>query len=102
MICCAFIFMPGQYDQEFTRLDSAIDIYAKALPGFIKTVKWFSDDRKTINSMYYFQNMETVEKLKNLPAHLKAKEGVNRWYLDYSVEVFEVITQYGKSENSGN
>jgi heme-degrading monooxygenase HmoA len=97
VICCSFIFQAGEYDEEFHRLDNAIDIYAKALDGYIKVEKWFSSDKKTQNSMYYFTDMQTVEKLANLPAHLKAKEEVDRWYIDYEVEVYEVLKTYGKA-----
>jgi hypothetical protein len=97
MICCAFIFEPGEYDADFLRLDKAIDVYAKALPGYIKVDKWFSENRNVINAMYYFADIATVEKLANLPAHLMAKEGVDRWYKDYKIEVFEVVKSYGKT-----
>lgn len=96
VICCAFIFEPGEYDADFLKLDNAIEIYAQALPGYIKVDKWFSEDQKVINAMYYFEDMATVEKLANLPAHLKAKEGVDRWYRDYKIEVFELKKSYGK------
>jgi hypothetical protein len=97
VICCAFIFEPGNYDADFFKLDNAIDVYAQALPGFVKVDKWFSEDQVLINAMYYFEDIATVEKLANLPAHLKAKDGVDRWYKDYKIEVFEVIRRYGKS-----
>ncbi|MEN9693492.1 MAG: hypothetical protein RLZZ330_1136 [Actinomycetota bacterium] len=47
--------------------------------------------------MYYFRSLEAIEKLANLKAHLQAKQEVDRWYLDYEVEVFELIRSYGKS-----
>ena len=46
--------------------------------------------------MYYFQDMETFEKLKNLPAHMKAKGEVDRWYKSYRIELYEVKDIYGK------
>ena len=36
MICAQFIFKPGTYDDDFHRLDSQIDEYARSLPGFEK------------------------------------------------------------------
>jgi heme-degrading monooxygenase HmoA len=97
MICCAFIFEPGEYDEDFLKLDKTIDIYARALPGFVRVDKWFSENKKIINSMYYFKDEATLEKLAKLPAHMKAKAGVDRWYNDYKIEVFEVKDVYGKS-----
>lgn len=96
MICCAFIFTPGEYDDEFRQLDSAIDTYARSLAGFIKSESWFSSDQKSKNAMYYFQDRASLEKLANLPAHLKAKEKVDNWYDDYRIEIFELIDQYDK------
>ena len=46
--------------------------------------------------MYYFQDRASLEKLANLPAHLKAKEKVDNWYDDYRIEIFELIDQYDK------
>jgi heme-degrading monooxygenase HmoA len=96
MICCSFVFEPGEHDDDFLKLDNAIDVYARSLPGFIKTEKWFSDDKLRINSMYYFEDEATMDRLAQLPAHIKAKSEADRWYLDYSVEIFEVLRKYGK------
>ena len=97
MICCAFIFTPGEYDEDFFHLDRAIETYARSLDGFIKVEGWYSDDKKSKNSMYYFESHSVLEKLANLPAHIKAKGQVDRWYQDYRIEVFEVTEIYGKN-----
>lgn len=97
MFCCAFIFSPGEYDDDFYRLDNAIDVYAKSLAGFSHVERWESADRKSVNSMYYFKDEEAIEKLANLKAHLTAKEQVDRWYLDYRIEIFELKKSYGKT-----
>ena len=54
MICCSFVFEPGEYDQEFYELDSEIDEYARSLDGFIKTERWQSKNGAFINTMYFF------------------------------------------------
>ena len=102
MFCCSFVFSPGSYDEDFHRLNNAIDVYAKNLEGFSHNKSWYSEDNKTVNAMYYFHNIEAVEKLANLPAHLKAKEQVDRWYIDYKVEIFRIEKSYGKTVNSLN
>ena len=96
MISCAFIFTPGEYDEDFHRLDNAIDVYARSIDGFIKVELWHSTDGKSKNAVYYFENEGALEKLANLPAHLKAKAQVDRWYDDYRVEISEVRQMYGK------
>lgn len=96
MYCCSFIFKPGEYDDDFNRLDNAIDVYCKSLAEFSHVELWQSADGKEKNAMYFFKSQEAIDKLANLKAHLKAKEDVDRWYLDYRVDVFELIRSYGK------
>ena len=96
--CCSFKFTPGEYDEDFHRLNNAIDTYCTSLADFSHVESWQSEDGKSRNSMYYFKSLDAIEKLANLKAHLQAKEQVNRWYLDYEVEVFELIRSYGKSK----
>jgi hypothetical protein len=98
MYCCSFIFKPGEYDDDFNRLDNAIDIYCKSLAEFSHVELWQSADGKEKNAMYFFKSQEAIDKLANLKAHLKAKEDVDRWYLDYRVDVFELIRSYGKDK----
>lgn len=96
MICCAFIFTPGEYDAEFHRLDDEIQAFAEAIPGFIKVESWLSPDGKSKNAMYYFEHMQAVRELSQFQQHLEAKSKVDRWYVDYRVEVMEVKSVYGK------
>lgn len=97
MICCSFVFEPGTYDDEFHRLDGLIDDYARSLEGFVKVDRWFSDDRRFQNSMYFFADYRAVKSLANFPQHLEAKGQVDRWYLSYRVDVFEHKTSYGST-----
>jgi len=55
MIAAQFIFEPGEYDDEFHRLDDSIDNDAKTIPGFLGTDRWVSADGLTINAIYYFR-----------------------------------------------
>jgi hypothetical protein len=34
VICCSFVYKPGDYDDDFHRLDGQIDHFARSLPGF--------------------------------------------------------------------
>ncbi len=95
MICCSFVFEPGEYDDEFHRLDSLVDTYARSLVGFVRVDRWFSEDRRFQNSMYFFADYTAVKLLANYPQHLEAKAGVDRWYRSYRVDVFELKTSYG-------
>ena len=92
---CQFIFRPGEYDDEFHRLDEEIDIFARSLPGFIDAQLWYSEDRTVVNASYTLATMEDVRRLSKFPAHLEAKTQVRRWYKSHRVIVSEVMLQYG-------
>jgi heme-degrading monooxygenase HmoA len=98
MICCSFVFQPGEYDDEFHRLDGLIDAFAKNLPGYVRVDRWVSFNGQTRNSMYYFTDMDAVRQLARFPEHVVAKSQVNRWYKAFRVETFELKNTYGKAD----
>ena len=63
MISCSFILSPGDYDTEFHELDQRIDDFARSLEGFVGVDRWVSDDGKSRNSIYYFEDMDAVRQL---------------------------------------
>ena len=95
MYSAQFIFKPGTYDDEFYRLDDAIEEFVQAMPGFLGVEKWLSSDGVTKNSMYYFADKETLTEFSRFPDHLSAKAGVQRWYDGYQVVISEVVASYG-------
>ena len=94
-MCCSFIFEPGEYDEEFHALDSDIERYARALPGFVKTERWQSVDGRFVNAAYFFRDREAVAGLASYPAHLTAKANYAKWYRSYRVDVMDVTSSYG-------
>ena len=95
MICVQFIFKPGEYDDEFHRLDGQIDAFARNLPGFDRVESWQSPEGDVINAMYYFTDRESLRQLSRFPLHLEAKGQVQRWYDGYRIVVSEVSATYG-------
>jgi hypothetical protein len=95
VICCQFIFKPGTYDDDFYRLDSEIDDYARSLPGFDRVEKWLSPAGDVVNAMYYFADRKSVAMLGRLPQHREAKGQVARWYDGYRIVVSDVRATYG-------
>lgn len=95
VICCSFIFKPGVYDDDFHRLDTQIDGFARSLPGFVDVQTWHSEDGTTVNAMYFFRDMEAVRQLATYPQHREAKGQVQRWYDAYRVVISEVTASYG-------
>ena len=95
MFTAAFIFQPGEYDDEFFALDSEIEEYVETLHGYVKTERWVSDDGRIRNSVYYFSNRETIAKLARFEPHRVAKKNYARWYKGYRIEVSEITQIYG-------
>jgi heme-degrading monooxygenase HmoA len=95
VIICQFIFRPGVYDNDFHRLDSEIDAYARSLPGFRATEPWQSADGAIVNATYYFDDMASVRQLSQFPQHHEAKGQYQRWYDGYQIVVSEVTATYG-------
>jgi len=95
MICCQFIFKPGTYDDDFHRLDEAIDDYARSLPGFDRVETWLSPEGDVVNAMYYFADRGSVAQLGRFPEHRQAKGQVARWYDGYRIVVSDVRATYG-------
>lgn len=95
MILCQFIFQPGEYDDDFRRLDGEIDAYARSLPGFLDVEVWYSEDKKVVNASYYFEDRDAVRSLSRFPQHREAKGQYQRWYDAYQIVVSEISASYG-------
>lgn len=95
MINCQFIFEFKGADDDYIRLDAAIDNFARSLDGFISTEIWYSEDRSLKNASYFFHSMDAVRQLAAFPQHLEAKRENQRWYDGYQIVVSEVTASYG-------
>ena len=101
MFACSFMFVPGNLDDEFFALDSVIDDYARSLDGFVGVDRWWSEDKKARNVVYFFQDKETVSQFAQFPDHVKAKEEYAKWYQGYHVVISEVTATYGDGRMTG-
>ena len=90
-----FIFTPGDYDEEFHRLNDAIDAYAESLEGFAGAERWLSPDGTTQNSVYYWRDRESLGQFSRYPEHLVAKENYRKRYHSYRVVISELSASYG-------
>ena len=95
MYSAAFIFQPGDYDDEFHRLNSLIDAAARETEGFLGTESWHSPDGDTLNATYYWESLDALRSFSRNPNHLQAKKQYSRWYDGYHIVVSEVIRSYG-------
>ena len=80
MFIASFIYAPGQYDDEFHRLNAVINALAKSLPGFLGTESWLSADGSRRNATYYWNDLDTLKLFSAHPAHQEAKRQYARWY----------------------
>ncbi len=95
MYSASFIWEPGDYDEEFHRLNDIIDEVAQSLPGFIGVDGWQTADGSRKNAVYYWDSLETLKAFSRHPAHLEAKKQYSRWYNGYHIVVSEVLRSYG-------
>ncbi len=95
MYSASFIFQPGDYDEEFHRLNDAIDDVAHSFDSFKGVEKWSSDDRKKFNAIYYWDNLEDLKKFAKHPSHIEAKKKYKKWYDGFHIVVSEIIKSYG-------
>ena len=95
MYSAAFIFEPGQYDDEFHRLNAIIDSVAKSLPGFLGVDSWQASNGSLHNVTYFWSDLETLKSFSSHPAHQEAKRQYARWYQGYHIIVSQVLRSYG-------
>lgn len=100
MFSASFIFVPATYDEEFHRLDDAIDAFAQSLDGYLGVDRWFSGDKKTKNSIYYWRDRESLSLFAKFPDHLEAKKHYAKWYDGYQIVISEVSASYGDGKIS--
>jgi heme-degrading monooxygenase HmoA len=95
MYIAAFIYKPGQRDEEFQRLSAIIDEIAHSLPGFVGSQSWVSADQQLINASYYWEDEASISAFARHPQHLAAKRQYQRWYAGYQVVISKVERTYG-------
>lgn len=95
MYLIAFMFRPGEYDDEFHRLDDEIQAAAEDADGYVGQETWVSEDGATRNAVYYWNTMTAVRAFADVAAHRTAKSQYRRWYDGYQIVVAEITETYG-------
>lgn len=95
MYIAAFIYQPGQRDEEFYRLSALIDEIATSLPGFVGVQSWTSADQGLVNASYYWEDEASIQAFARHPRHIEAKRQYRRWYAGYQVVISKVERTYG-------
>jgi len=95
MISAAFIWEPGNYDDDFNALNALIEEAATSTPGYLGVEYWISEDAKRNNAIYYWADLESLKALSAHPKHIEAKRRYAEWYKGYRVVISEVVKSYG-------
>jgi len=95
MYSATFTWEPGEYGQEFHRLNEIIEDVAQSMDGFLGVESWQSADGSRRCAVYYWDSLDTLKSFSTHPAHLEAKRQYTRWYKGYHVVVAEVLRSYG-------
>ena len=90
-----FTFRPGQYDDDFHRLDAAIADVARAIPGYLGEEAWENAATGQQSNVYYWQTLDALQALIDHPLHHQAKQQQARWLEGYQVVIAQVIASYG-------
>jgi len=98
MISATFIFRPGEYDDEFHRLDAIIMSVAEATVGYRGAERWWNEDRTERSVVYYFESQEALRTFSRDETHLEAKRLAKRWYDAYRVVISEVISTHSDGD----
>ena len=90
-----FTFSPGEYNEEFHRLNDRIDEVAKENPDFLGKEWWESPDGKLQSVIYYWAGLEALKTFSQNADHIEAKRRYEEWYDGYEVVISKVLDRWG-------
>jgi len=95
MYSATFTFAPGDYDDEFHRLDAIIAGVARGIPGYLGEEAWENAAAGLVSTVYYWESLEALQQLMQHPAHLAAKQQQAQWIKGYHVVIAQVLRSHG-------
>jgi heme-degrading monooxygenase HmoA len=98
MYSSTFIFAKKQFDDEFHRLDQAIAIAAKIIPGYLGEETWENAETGLVSNVYYWDSLESLQALMQHPSHLEAKAAQSNWLDGYQVIISHILRTYGDAK----
>jgi len=98
MYSSTFIFASGHFDDEFHQLDQQIAEIAKTLPGYLGEESWENRATGLTSNVYYWDSLESLQKLVEHPKHREAKKKQGNWLAGYQVVIAQVLRTYGDSK----
>ena len=100
MFTSTFTFLPGNFTEEFHRLDQRIAEVAKSIPGYLGEEAWENPSTGLVSNVYYWESMEALMQLVHHPSHQIAKARQDEWLKGYQVVIAEVLRTYGDQRMS--
>ncbi len=97
MLSAQFIFETSTLDEEFFTLDALIDDAARENEGFVGKDNWVTEDGSRRNSIYYWNDEQSLRAFAMHPKHLEAKRRYQDWYSGFHIVISEVKKSYGDS-----
>jgi hypothetical protein len=91
----SFMFQPGEYDDEFHRLNDEIQAAAYEADGYVGQETWVSPDGATRNAVYYWNDLAGMREFGDLAVHRAAKAEYRRWYTGFQIILSEIIESHG-------
>lgn len=98
MYSSTFTFAPGNFDEEFQRLDQEIAAFAKAIPGYLGEETWENKTTGLISNVYYWESLEALQQLTQHPTHGEAKQRQGEWLAGYQIVISQVLRVYGDTK----
>lgn len=95
MFMVSFMFRPGEYDDDFHRLNDEIQGAALDADGYVGQESWVSPDGTTRNAVYYWNTMAGLREFADVASHRAAKAQYRRWYDGYHIVIAEITETYG-------
>lgn len=93
-----FTFRPGEFDDEFHRLDQDIAEMARRIDGYLGEESWENGATGAVSNIYYWNSLEALRQLMEHPTHLQAKAQQAKWLKGYSVTISQVLRTYGDAD----
>ncbi len=100
MYMISFMFQPGEYDDDFHRLDAEIQAAAYDSDDYVGQESWVSEDGGTRNAVYYWKTLAGLRAFADVASHRSAKAQYQRWYHGYHIVVAEITETYGDGRMS--
>lgn len=91
-----FTFHTTTLDDEYHRLNDEIATRARVIPGYLGEEEWENERTGLHSEVYYFETLDALRQLIEMPLHREAKSVHDQWIASYRVVIAEVIATYGQ------